>query len=540
VECPKCQHVIHINLTPEELVYCPYCNQRMIPPKDYNLCPACGLEVPLGAATCDNCAHKAESSDDATTEAEQAPPLPTPEEPVELVSLNVSIETASQPFVIQPEVEAPAVAKIEPAAVSREVSELPEEPFTEPEPEPEPAPVTPEPINEEPIIAPMAVETAPPAAEEPALRLPTIEELPWELAVASEATKSVPVAREEKQSINPIPAEIEHKPISEPPAQPQIFEGLYIEPFVAPEPQSPAATPEEPAAVSPMPEILEVSFEDQAEVQSEAAGAEQSPLNESVQEETPAHVEEAPSADEILRKLTSFTAPDIKLKQPEGFAELLETAKAGVRLDKFPLIDFKFCYACGQQLPSGALFCPRCGKSLQTEAAPHLAPEPVEAVKPRENIEPEPVMVPPLAVEQATAPPIPPVQPRYRPVAAREPVSVAMQDVAPSLPHFPKEKTAPDTFDVVWQKVSGWAVDAWVVIRRFARAVWIQVKVLMKPAPVKERPLIDLSSALVLKAKPVKAAPQAKRFDQTMLVYLILGAFLFIAIFIIIGIAMTR
>ena len=63
MECPKCNHKIYVKLTPEELVYCPYCDQRMIPPEEFNLCPACGGELPLSPVYCLSCSKKLTSEE---------------------------------------------------------------------------------------------------------------------------------------------------------------------------------------------------------------------------------------------------------------------------------------------------------------------------------------------------------------------------------------------------------------------------------------------------------------------------------------------
>ncbi|RJO60874.1 MAG: hypothetical protein C4542_07680 [Dehalococcoidia bacterium] len=51
MECPKCGHKIYIKLTPEELIICPYCEQRMVEPqaelplqKDEDIAPAPNAE----------------------------------------------------------------------------------------------------------------------------------------------------------------------------------------------------------------------------------------------------------------------------------------------------------------------------------------------------------------------------------------------------------------------------------------------------------------------------------------------------------------
>jgi hypothetical protein len=559
MECPKCKHVIHINLTPEELVYCPYCNQRMIPPKELNLCPVCGAEMPLGAATCANCALKAEAAEHVSVEGKQDRHPSPAEERVETDYALKPIENASKPLsALAPEV--PMAAEAEPVVETRAVEELPQAPAATPEP----APIPPELIKEKPVITPPAVLTPAPKAKEPAVQLPTIEEWPWELAVARESNASVAITRGKEPPVTPSQAETETPAIVEPPIQPQAVEELQTEPVIAPAPEPAAPLAEEPATAPPMPEILAVSFEDMAEVQAETTEVEQPVVEKPVtpvHEETPAvQIEKALFADEILRQLRSNTAPQIKLTPHAGLAEFLEASRAQPHAEKLPPDEFNFCNVCGRKLPPESLFCPRCGKSLQVEEGSPVPPEttrlasmrdanepvviqkkqPPVAMEPPRTPEQRPLMQAPSTAGLENAPvPVKPPQPKYRPVAAREPVSVAMQDVAPSLPHFPKEKT-PDTFDLIWRKVTEWATESWITVRSIAGRVWIQIKSLNRPAPPKERPLIDLSSAEVLKSKRAAAPMRAPVVNPTMLIYLILGAFLFVAIFVIIGIAMTR
>ena len=58
MECPKCRHTIYLDLSLEDLIFCPYCDQRMIPPKEFNLCPVCSEELPVGASFCLKCGEK--------------------------------------------------------------------------------------------------------------------------------------------------------------------------------------------------------------------------------------------------------------------------------------------------------------------------------------------------------------------------------------------------------------------------------------------------------------------------------------------------
>ena len=104
MECPKCRHKIYLDLTLEDLIFCPYCDQRMIPPKDFNLCPACGGELPIGAEFCLKCGEK--------LVPEERPVIDrTPIHPPEHSREDIASLTTDEPTVVQEPGPAPIVNK---------------------------------------------------------------------------------------------------------------------------------------------------------------------------------------------------------------------------------------------------------------------------------------------------------------------------------------------------------------------------------------------------------------------------------------------
>ena len=87
MECPKCRHKIYLNLTPEELIICPYCSQRMIPPEEFNVCPACGGELPPGSVFCLSCGKNLMSEEGPVIDHQPTqPPQPSREDIASLVN----------------------------------------------------------------------------------------------------------------------------------------------------------------------------------------------------------------------------------------------------------------------------------------------------------------------------------------------------------------------------------------------------------------------------------------------------------------------
>jgi len=70
MECPKCRHEIHLKMKLEELVYCPYCEQRMIP--ESVPCPGCGSLVLPDAPSCPACGLKLAAEETAAVQSPDA------------------------------------------------------------------------------------------------------------------------------------------------------------------------------------------------------------------------------------------------------------------------------------------------------------------------------------------------------------------------------------------------------------------------------------------------------------------------------------
>jgi ribosomal protein L40E len=474
-------------LTIEDLIFCPYCDQRMVPPKDFNLCPACGGELPLGATYCLKCGEKLLPEEGAAIEEQVSEILsPAPEE------------------IASPVIEEPPVVQ-----------------------EPEPASTS---VVEE-IIPPVQEET------------PAVEQAPeppahdyWKEIESQQVNDELPVVEE---ALPPAEA----TPVPEPvPPQP-IEEGPMVEPRSAqteeeelPVYESPSALAEEPG--SPVMPVQE-------EIPSPVAEEEMPP---DFKQTPAAHV---PLTEDILRAVNGPTAASTK--QDEVRKDFMARKASGYG-------EFLFCITCGQKLPPGAFYCAYCGKSTFPENPP-AEEEPVqpsavverEVVARPEQIEPpvvEAAPMPPPAPPQREIPsetnvepepvPLADVQPKYRPVQSREPISSAMEDRAPALKPFPKAGPATGaTAKVVWDKINGWldrAIDAAVIFikgqQRGFREIYDRLFKEREPSPV------DMTSAEALKQASKKVEAPARR--PIRVVYLVLGVIFYIALFVLIGVALTR
>jgi hypothetical protein len=261
--------------------------------------------------------------------------------------------------------------------------------------------------------------------------------------------------------------------------------------------------------------------------------------------------------------------------------------------------DFVSCTACGQQLPPGSLYCLHCGKSTwdtrssnahEKAIQPFAMPIQKEAVRPereepsvveappsppvvapqaeipsRINKEPAPPAVAPQAeipshigkkspppampaaaeipsVENVEPAPVPleEVRPKYRPVTAREPMSSAMEDRAPALKRFPKARASAEaSWKALWPKISGWMSSAiegtWRFIKgqqKGFRELYDKLFKEHEPSPV------NMSSVEALKQAPKTVEKPVQR--PIPLVNIIMGAILYIAFFVFIGIALSR
>ena len=212
--------------------------------------------------------------------------------------------------------------------------------------------------------------------------------------------------------------------------------------------------------------------------------------------------------------------------------------------------EFGFCIACGQKLPSEAAFCPRCGKSTalpgftgaQLETARPSRDFREEAVKPADA---EPVARSPEPREvqspgQPASVPPPHVEPKYRPVSSREPISNAMADFAPSMPHHPNARVSNGaTLRKVWRNVKGWTANALSEAWDFTKGQQKGFRELFnKLFEEREITPVDMSSAEALKHTTKAAAPPVKRPIPR--IYIILGVIVYIALFVAIGITISR
>ena len=506
MECPKCRHKIYLDLTLEDLIFCPYCDQRMVPPKDFNLCPVCGGELPFGAEFCLKCGEKLVPDERPVIDH-------TPTNPPEHSREDIASLVIEEPPVVQePEPspiveELPVVARLAELPADQYLKSIYERPATE-----EPSVV--EQFRSEPLQVPVS-EIIPPAF---------VEE---EAAIEQVLAENEPSAEEE---IAPVVSEVPHL---EEPEVPPVSERIVPQ-FVEKETVielEPARTTFEVDEEAGLP-VYESSYAAPAEPEPSPIPMSRIVPTQATEEEIPPEFKQPPiysgpvTAD-IMRTVNGESGP----VTPEPMV-------AGAPGE------FGFCIACGQRLPSDALYCPRCGKST---AIPEFTKVTLDTLKGEFSvIRPEELPLPPVVnmpveAEQEPSPVPPPhVEPKYRPVSSREPISNAMADFAPSMPHHPNARAfGGTTLQKVWLNVKGWTASALNEAWDFTKGQQKGFRELFdKLFEEREITPVDLSSAEVLKHTTKAIEAPVKRPIPR--IYIILGVIVYIILFIVIGITINR
>jgi len=258
-----------------------------------------------------------------------------------------------------------------------------------------------------------------------------------------------------------------------------------------------------------------------------------------------------PSQEDIAQ-----TVNDEPLAITQEPAEARTTLHMG---DTSPNDEFGFCFACGQKLPSGSLYCSRCGKSMKVHEFPNA---PIESFQPSsgrhedavrpENDElpliqkppgsramPSPEEIPSSTNEEPAPILIRNVQTKYRPAPSRESISEAMDDRAPTMQPFPRTKAPPRIpLKPVWPKIRGWAAKATSSARDFFSGHWRLRRLYGKWAKESDIAPEDIPSTEALKQITKEGKPLA--YQPIRVIFLILGAIVFVAFFILIGVIVSR
>jgi predicted amidophosphoribosyltransferase len=493
MECPKCGHKIYLNLTPEEMVYCPYCDQRMIPPKEFNLCPTCGGEFPLGSAYCLSCSKNMLSEEETVIDQPRTqPPLPSRDDIASLVNE-----------------EHPAVQNLEPSSISHiggtqppvheelpvgyQAGELRPDHYQEAIPLQQ--------VNEEPFV----VGQWPPES----LAMPTPEAIPPQI-VEEEPVINHPVAQTTLQANEDIAllVNVESPNVQKPPEPqvmpiPEIVPPHLVEETPPPESKHPKA--------HPVPNLEDIA--------------------QTVNEGPPAITQEP------TETRTTLKMGDTPPQNEFGFC---------IACGQKMFSDFLYCPRCGKstQVPE---FHKAPVESRQTRSVRQHE----DAVRP-ENEEPTIVMKPPGPrampspgeIPSKTNEEPPPIsiryaQPKYRPVLSREPISEVMNDRAPAMQPFPRAKASTRALlKPVWLKIKDWSAKAIAPARDFFSGQWRLRRLYGKWVKEKDIAPEDIPTTETLKQIAKEGKPPA--YQPTRPVYLILGAIAFIAFFILLGITMSR
>ena len=471
MECPKCRHTIYLDLSLEDLIFCPYCDQRMIPPKEFNLCPVCSEELPVGASFCLKCGEKLVSEEKPVIDHT---PVSPPDHSREDISGLANGE--------------PPVAK-EPVPVAERITALPADQFLKS--------IYGQPAAEQPSVA---EPVKPPSLEVPASRV-----IPQAFVQEKPAVEPVNPENEPQAApkTSPVVNDVTHK------EEPEVIP--FSEPAVTPFVEKEAVAEREPVRTT-----FEVDEEAEPLESESSYSASAEPINADVER----------NADKECRAVTP---------------EPIEPGAPG---------DFGFCISCGRKLPPEALYCPRCGKST---VMPEFTGAQPEAITSSEGLRKEPVK--PVNVEPVSrpeefretgpseepAPVTPPhVEPRYRPVSSREPISNAMMDVAPSMPHHPYARNSGGAvLRKIWLNVKGWTANALDAAWEFTKGQQKGFReIFSKLFEEREITPVDLSSAEALKQAAKTVAPTVKRPIPR--IYIILGVIVYIVLFVVIGITISR
>ena len=351
---------------------------------------------------------------------------------------------------------------------------------------------------------------------------------------------------------------------------PPIVRQAPQEPIVIPAPRTipPQFVQEEPVIIPPQAEAPLQAVEDTAHtVNGEISTAQKLPELQvmPVPEVAPPHLVEdtLPPGDKQPQvppvpgqEYIAQTVNDEPLVITQETAEARTTLHTGGTASNE---EFSFCFACGQKLPSGSLYCPHCGKSMQVHEFPNVPIESLQpgsghqedAVRP-ENEElsimrkalgyramPSPEKIPSSTNEEPTPILIHNVQSKYRPVPSRESISEAMDDRAPAMQPFPRAKAPPRApLKPVWPKIKDWSAKAITPARDFFSGQWRLRRLYRKWVKEKDIAPEDIPSTEAL--KQVTKEGEAPVYQPMRLVYLILGVIMFVALFIFIGITMSR
>jgi hypothetical protein len=555
MECPKCKHQIHLNMTLEEMIFCPYCEQRMVEPQEGSVTTLAQSAVyekvdPVEAET-----HKGRKAKKETHHASQ------PEEQAAVgieptMPATPAAEERARPTEAMETIEAPALTVIEAA------------------PEPAPAMAEQPAVREEkaPVREPVEVlktEEPAPVVEIPGTE-PVAEPMPLALESVQEAVTVMAEEPATQEGNIPLPEPVEVLITQEPaPVEMPVAE-VFSEP--TPPEILVEAENEEMPAITPEPEVIEphAVFTEPEHAQApqpqeiyEPTTIKMPAFQSNVAEETemPALAEKAKatSAEEPTAERAQTTAPPVEGKQPAPVA-------VDVRLNDTmppqnvnePLTEESvFCTNCGQKLTADYKFCFRCGKAVVTAATP----APKGEVKPDQEtfmpriIETAPPSKPAVVVtesraaETRSAPETLKTKPRAVPAyykrpqsftPARENISEAMADHAPSLPHFPTRKKEPnDILPKAWNSVKegwgaliGWLKDFEVDTRAFINSF-------QKPASAGARAAPATPMASEIRTRKKRVAP-TKAEVQTTWTYVIIAALVFVAVFVVIGLLMSR
>jgi len=418
MECPKCGHKIYIKLPSEELIFCPYCEQRMVEPK------------------------------------------------------------AESPFQ-KDEDKAPAL-NAEPGVASKS-----EEPPAAP-------------VREE--TPPHVVEEAPPVSRKPEQSAPVndLEE------VSQPVIEETPFMRWERENRTRLQRDILQPTIETPAESP------------------PSAWHEEiPQPIIEMPARLE---------------------------EMPSHVsEEAPPLRHEPQ--TAPPAPGRK-----DISQLVNKETSDV--------EASFCSACSQKLPPGSQFCLHCGQRVilpegrtqaeQPQPAPPPPPEreiPVRHTAPsREDIT---ELATPKITETATPHPMPSREDISKlvneevaePSAKSPPYLESKPEPKPAHPLLPTMHVVPTTTpetpgEPLWPKITAWLKKMIQPLKDFVSGQWRLKRLYRKWANDGVLAPEEIPSDAALSQIAKESGPRP--MEQNRLLFIILGALVFVAFFVFIGITMSQ
>jgi len=275
-------------------------------------------------------------------------------------------------------------------------------------------------------------------------------------------------------------------------------------------------------------------------------------------EEAPPIVNEQPQARPVpsLEDITQ-TVNEVPPAITQGPTEAHTAHHIG---DTPPNDEFGFCIACGQKVTSDFSYCPRCGKSTNVPEFPNALAESLQprSVRPHEDAvrpeheeppfmkkPPEPRTMPsreeiPSSTNEEPAPiPIRYVQPKYRPVSSRDPISEVMNDRAPVMQSFPRAKAPPRALlKPVWSKIRDWSAKALAPPRDFFSGQNRLRMLYGKWAKEKDIAPEGIPSTEAL--KQIMKEGKEPAYQHMRLVCLSLGAIVFVVFFIFIGVTMIR